>query len=329
MTIIAGVDGGGTKTICALSDGRGEFIGSARSGPSNFLLVGERRATESLASAILEACDKARVDRVDTACFGLAGCGRPQGKATGRRIIESVMSRPQAPKLGSFQVTSDAMIALEGAFGGSAGIVLISGTGSMALGGDGRGRYERAGGWGRILDDEGSSYDVGHRALVEVMKSYDGRRGPSSLQEKVEDLFGVSDRDEMVLASLRKDFHHMISGLAPLVFSAAREGDGAAICIVERAGKDLAEMVSAVAKKLQFNDNFNLAYSGGMFKDADIILPVLTKELTGRGQRFEIKKPLLPAVGGAIGMAKRMIGQKSDEDFLRRLARGLTEAGIA
>ena len=63
------------------------------------------------------------------------------------------------------QVISDTEAAYLGALGDTAGVLLLAGTGSMALGRDHRGRWARAGGLGPLLGDEGSAFWIGREWL--------------------------------------------------------------------------------------------------------------------------------------------------------------------
>jgi len=314
--------------LCALSDESGSILAVHSSGPSNFLTAGQAKATRALASALLGASLTAKVQRLDSLCAGLAGCGRAQGEAVGRRMVKRALSTPGAPRCSRIMVTSDAAVALQGAFLGEPGIVLVSGTGSVAMGCDGRGRCERAGGWGRILGDEGSCYDVGHKALLEAMKSWDGRRAPSALHDKVTAFLGVSNPDEMVEASSEKEFVQRIPSLAPVVFDAAREGDASAQGIVREAAEDMAEMVGAVAATLDFH-GFQLACVGGMFRDVDLVLPALEGRLRELGLRCRIARPHLPPVGGALLMASMMLRTRPQQGFAARVGEGLRKVGLA
>ena len=46
----------------------------------------------------------------------------------------------------------------------------------------------RVGGWGYVLGDEGSGYDIGRQALVAIMKSYDGRGKSTQLTEALKNI---------------------------------------------------------------------------------------------------------------------------------------------
>ena len=62
---------------------------------------------------------------------------------------------------------------LAGAFDGGAGILVVGGTGSVAIGYSG-GRCVRVGGWGRRLGDSGSGFDLFRRAARCVLAAEDG-----------------------------------------------------------------------------------------------------------------------------------------------------------
>ena len=63
-------------------------------------------------------------------------------------------------------VVNDALVALEAGAPDQPGVVVISGTGSIAYGRNREGEAARAGGWGYVLGDEGSGYWIGRAALA-------------------------------------------------------------------------------------------------------------------------------------------------------------------
>ena len=50
-----GLDGGGTKTVCAIVDGAGHTVGYGQGGPANINFVERRLAVMSFENAIIEA----------------------------------------------------------------------------------------------------------------------------------------------------------------------------------------------------------------------------------------------------------------------------------
>ena len=155
MKIFLGVDGGQSGTVAAIGDETGRVLGEGEAGPSNHAAGAEGRAKleralrESLSQAAAQAGLDAAALEFESACFGMSG--GPEGK----HAILSALVR--AARL---RVTTDAAVALAGATASGLGVVIIAGTGSMALGRNAEGRNARAGGWGYVFGDEGSAFDV-------------------------------------------------------------------------------------------------------------------------------------------------------------------------
>ncbi|HWI62337.1 MAG TPA: BadF/BadG/BcrA/BcrD ATPase family protein [Symbiobacteriaceae bacterium] len=246
--IVLGIDGGGTKTRCLAADGAGRILGEGLSGPSNYQVVGLEAAAGAVraaAEAALAATGVA-LDEVAAVCAGLAGVGRPEDQAAMR---EALACFGQA----RLEVVPDARVALAGALAGQPGVVVISGTGSIAFGLDGHGQTHRAGGWGWILGDEGSGYQIGRQALVAALAAQDGTGSETSLTWRICEAWGLERLDQAirrVYSDLPKAKADM-AALAPTVLAAADAGDAVARAILVQAGSDLGNLAAAVLRKLQ------------------------------------------------------------------------------
>ncbi len=173
---VLGIDGGATRTVCLIADEAGTEVARAVGGPSNHQAVGVEAARRALAQAIAQACDAAGNPPLAAACWGMAGLDRPEdGRILNALAAELLPGVPVA-------VVHDADIALVGGAGGSrVGVVVIAGTGSIAAGYDIAGRTARAGGWGHVLGDEGSGYDIARRGLNAATRASDGRAPATAL----------------------------------------------------------------------------------------------------------------------------------------------------
>ena len=152
-----GFDGGGTKTDCVLLNARGDVIGEGHGGSANPLRSGYDGAFSSLreAAAGAMAAGKIRPADITSVCAGLAGAGR---RSVVRRMMVFLSQEFPAALT---QVATDYEVALESAVGSGPGVVLIAGTGSVAYGRNAAGDTARAGGYGPLLGDEGSAFEIG------------------------------------------------------------------------------------------------------------------------------------------------------------------------
>jgi glucosamine kinase len=158
MSICIGVDAGGTKTAVLIADG--ERIIARATGPAGAVRPGRAlQAASRITVAIRRALTDARLLHGDVLVVGAAGVGRDPERT---ELRESLRAERLAERV---IVTGDLDIALEAAFGTEPGIVLVSGTGSVAVGRAPDGALHRRGGYGWQMGDEGSGYAIGRAAL--------------------------------------------------------------------------------------------------------------------------------------------------------------------
>src|SRR5512146_1440863 len=167
------IDGGGTRTTCALAED--SFVLATATAPgSNIVRLGEAEARKNLHAAITQACRAAGADpaTVDHTVIGVAGASVPQVAGAIRRILAEIVA-------GEITLVGDMVIALEAAFAGQPGVIVIAGTGSIAFGRNPAGQTARAGGWGYAISDEGSGHWIGRSAVTAALRAHDaGRDAP-------------------------------------------------------------------------------------------------------------------------------------------------------
>jgi len=168
-----GIDGGGTKTTCAVGD-ESRLLATAISGPSNIVRAGEAQARESLERAVRQACAAVGISAVEVArtCIGAAGAAHPEVAEKVHQMLASLLLSP-------VEVVGDMQIALEAAFDNGPGVIVIAGTGSIAYGRDANGNTARAGGRGFAISDEGSAHWIGRAAVGAVLRAADLCAGTS------------------------------------------------------------------------------------------------------------------------------------------------------
>jgi N-acetylglucosamine kinase-like BadF-type ATPase len=161
-----GIDGGGSKTKFLLVDEELREISRSQSGASNYLSVGR----DAAAAAIREGALSLEGPTPDTICGGFAGAGRREGLDYYRGVLEQLFPKSR------IRVDSDAMVAYAGAIGLEPGVLLIAGTGSIAIGRQPDGTMIRVGGWGPHFGDEGGGLWIGREAVRVALRGLDSGR---------------------------------------------------------------------------------------------------------------------------------------------------------
>jgi len=315
LDYVLGVDGGGTKTACLISDTGGRLLAAGIGGSSNYLTVGEEEAKRSIQVAVQKAIEKSgvRIPKFKVAYLGMAGAGRPSGAKAIRRMMKNLGLADKVV------VDTDAAIALAGATACSPGVVVISGTGSIAFGINKDGERGRVGGWGYLLGDEGSGYDIGRKGLTAALRAYDGRGEETVLLRRLMGRLKVSNVDELVdhvyLGGVKIG---EVSSLTPLIVEAAREGDLVSKKILEDTVEELSSAAIALIKKLNMaGEGFELALMGGLFKVRDLIARPIQKKIKEFAPECKIITPKFkPAVGAAL-MALKQINIEIDKPVLK------------
>ncbi|MFY9908485.1 MAG: BadF/BadG/BcrA/BcrD ATPase family protein [Candidatus Sulfotelmatobacter sp.] len=298
MAYYLGIDGGGTKTTCAVGD-ETSLLATVVAGPSNITRVGETRARESLQQAIREACAAAGIEvrQIQRACIGAAGAGREEVASAIRKMVAEIVP-------GEIEVVGDMPIALEAAFGEGAGVIVIAGTGSFAYGRDRQGLTARAGGWGFAISDEGSAHWIGLRAVREALSAADKSTTIPLLLEQLMQVRRERSFDEFVrAANSNPDF----AAFFPVVTSMASTGDSTARQVLLDAGVELANLAAVVTGKLFADDNspVPLAMAGGVFRHARVVRESFYNQVRSLSHTFALNREIVEPVYGALQMARR------------------------
>ena len=273
MSHVIGIDAGGTKTVCLLADMHGTVVSRSRSTGANLQAVGELQVEKVLHEVMEQAIgDRAIVPSV--ICLGIAGVDRPGDHA----VIQGIMKRIGFKA--RILIVNDALVALEAGAPGQPGVVVISGTGSIAYGRNTAGQAARSGGWGYVLGDEGSGYWIGRAALRAVLRAADHRGPRTLLTQMLLEHFQVAQPQALIHAVYHSHLSPAaIGALATSVQTAFREGDPAAIGILKGAADELEGAALSVARRLDLmSEAFTFVLSGGIFR----AIPWLEQELARR-----------------------------------------------
>ncbi len=298
MAFYLGIDGGGTKTRCALGD-ETRILASSVAGGSNVIRAGEEQARESLHTSVLEVCATAKIspDKIHAICIGAAGAGRPEVAAKVQSILAEVTRA-------SIEVVGDMIIALEAAFGDGPGIIAIAGTGSIVYGRDATGRTARAGGWGFAISDEGSGHWIGRHAVSTILRARDAGQDTAlaALVLKAWDLPDLSALVEAANAQPPPDFPRLF----PVVLKAASDRDSMARALLADAGSQLAGLTAKVVNRLMpMSTHAPIAMTGSVFRQSTEVRQVFYNCLHARFPGLQVRNDLVEPVDGALARARR------------------------
>jgi N-acetylglucosamine kinase-like BadF-type ATPase len=276
-------------------------LGRGQAGSSNHQSVGFAAATQALHEAIRAARMDAGIDAhtpFDAACFGLAGAGRPD---------DQMRFTAWAAEYGiatNVRCVSDAEIILAAGTPEQWGVALISGTGSLCWARSPDGSSVRVGGWGYLLGDEGGGYDLAVRALRLAAQTADGRAAAHTLLAAVLEYWGLAEPTQLIGYVYRTELTRAsIAEVGKLVLHLAEAGDTHAVGLTERAGGELAHMVTVAVGRLGL-DTPPVALAGGLFATSMLLRAALLSRVSTRlGPVAYVDQP----VTGAITLARGML----------------------
>jgi N-acetylglucosamine kinase len=308
MTLVLGIDGGGTKTVCVLMNDTGQVLGRGEAGASNYQSVGKQAAFDSIQLAIAEAIASVGTVQVEAICLGLAGVGRPTDIQVVQTFVQQLQSSHSLPVIWALQpsnvaICNDAMIALAGGLGHTAGIVAIAGTGSIILGRNAKGCIKRVGGWGYILGDSGSAYHIATSGLRAAMRAYDGLDAATSLQERFREHLNLSSLEDIVRTIYQQGWTvKEIAALAPIVAREAELGDNVSVRIIEDVVQELVRATQIVIDALfSSSDVVEVVTSGGLWNGISVMREKYAFSLVNQKPLVKIIVPRYePAYGAGL-----------------------------
>ncbi len=298
-----GLDGGGSNTRVRLVSGTGDVLGSGQAGPSNPQASGLEAAEREISLAIQKAFQEAGIDSqpVTAACFGIGGAERADAKrALEKWALATVAARAK--------IVNDGEILLAAGSLENWGIAVVAGTGSIAWGKTRDGRMARSGGWGYLIGDEGSSFELAREGLRAAVQAADGRGEPTRLLEAILAHWHLNDPLEIIPSVYRAGSRPAdLAALAPVVVKVAEEGDPIAHALLVGAGDSLAACALAVTGRLELQDEpIPLALTGGLLLSNDLIRARLLEAFENAGCALGPIELVQDPVAGAVRLAREL-----------------------
>lgn len=319
--IVIGVDGGGTTTRVALVNSQGEVLGIGTAGAGNYHDVGVVAVRTHIKQALSQAWLRSGMPKrqVDAVFLGLGSVASEEDRNTIRKIADDL----SLVRNGNVGVDHDLRVALAGGLVGKPGIILIAGTGASCFGKTEDGRNWRAGGWGPLLDDVGSSGWLGLQSMIAVVRASDGRGKPTALSSRVLDALEIKELDQILhrvdsVGLTRRE----MGAMAKLVTEAAAEGDVVAQEILATGVDELAVLIATVADRLDMPASLGtvpVAVTGGLTKARSVFLDPLRTAIKRRAPACEVIEPRLPPVLGAALIALQFLSVDLSPDVVSNL----------
>jgi N-acetylglucosamine kinase-like BadF-type ATPase len=300
MNMVLGVDGGGTRTRASIIEGE-RLLAHAENGSIKRLRVGAEAAEANLRALLKDVYAQAGVTGVRAASCGVASCSAPG-------TVEWITAVFKDFNVERSEVVGDEVIALDAAFRGGPGILLIAGTGSNTIGRAPDGSRECAGGYSSRLGDEGSGYWIGVNSIRRALHAYD-REEPTQILKKVGEIWGTPSLDDLVVlgnSTPGPDF----AALAPAVNELAEAGDQVAVGVLQQAAADLVAFVLLVRDKLRHKHGITgevpVAWTGGVVEKMRLVREAFFAGLHAAAPEMPVASEPAVSLNGALWRAKRL-----------------------
>ncbi|WP_413451624.1 BadF/BadG/BcrA/BcrD ATPase family protein [Georgenia phoenicis] len=293
MTTVLAVDLGGSGSRARLT------------GPGGVREASGERLRVSAAGLVAAPLVTALVERlgvrsgeVDAVCVGSSGIlTLSDGPRALHDAVRSALGDVPAV------VASDAVTSAVGALGGHPGAVVLTGTGSTALGTDLAGCWRKVDGWGHVLGDAGSGAWIGMRALQTALEQHDGRRSDAArlLAVAVARLGEPETWPRQIYT--REDRAGVLASVVPDVVALAADDDGVAREILRLAGRELARSLAAA---LGPPVPPRASWTGGILR-SEVVREALRDGLAELRPDAVLEPPRGTALDGADLLARRAL----------------------
>lgn len=302
MAFYLAVDAGGTKADLLLADETRE-LARVRTGTIKRMRADVATVTANLDQALIELSERSGIamSAITRTCIGTAGETVPLVTDWLREAFAARVS-------GDLLLLGDVEIALDAAFHGGPGVLVLAGTGSNVAGRSPDGRLTGAGGYGPALADQGSGHRIGHEALRAVFLAMDEERTTLLLQP-ILDHWRLDTVDHLIEHANQipaPDF----SRLAYIVLTAALEDDAVALSILRQEGESLAHLAALVTHRLQRSAQRAgwvppVAFAGSILENVAPLREALIAALQREFPAIEIVPGVVDPIHGALWRARQ------------------------
>lgn len=304
MAVFLAIDAGGTKSDYVLANETTE-LAKVRGGTIKRMRADAATTAANLESALREltALSGISMQSVECTCVGTAG-------NTVALVTDWLRLSIGQQVSGKLLVTGDVDIALDAAFHGGPGVLVLAGTGSNVAGRGPGGKVMGAGGWGPALADQGSGHRIGLEALRAAFLARDEGR-ETILRRTISDFWQLGGEGTLIEYANRipaPDF----SQLTHVVLAAAMAGDEVAQSVLRHEGKELGYLVRLMIRRIRAESPEDtlppaIAFAGSIMQNVgpvrDALVDAVQQEFPSAGFLSGVIHPL----DGALWRARRYL----------------------
>lgn len=304
---VLGLDGGGSKTECVLVREDGVILGRGRGGGVNRNFISEAGFEKSVHQALRQATQAApdvrRIERI----VGSMGCDGASLRAFAHDYAVVTQHIRWVGEALPARATSEI------AYERLPDVVVVAGTGSLAVGWYASGEQRSLGGVGATIGDEGSAYWIGVRALKRMAESFDGRQPFDRFARAMGEALAVPNLGVLVNRVYGGGKQPMtrdeIAAVAPHVSALANAGDLVAIGLFRSAAQELAFQANAMIRILgRRGQALSILLYGGVFRAGDVMVQPLQEAVQRENPLAEFLPPVKCTVIGAAALALKSLG---------------------
>ena len=292
-----GIDSGGTKCEVIFSDANFNIIRKFSEKTHQYFILGNVKTVDFLSKMIKKSTKDLKFSLKNCLGIGigLAGVRQESDRESIRKNLSGKL------KFRNLIVTTDSMATLFGAFEDKNGAILICGTGSIIYGKHNN-KLIRVGGWGRIIGDPGSGYYIGQKAIMEMVKFFDGQnKQGKKLFDAIRDKFKITS-DNLIQKIYRQNFS--IQSIAPIVIEYAGKGEEISKKIIEESVQQLVEHVKTYSRRIN-HKYFKIAFAGSLIDSDNIYSKKLKASIKKKIRNVVIVEKIHGASFGAILMSSK------------------------
>ena len=318
--LVVGVDVGGTKLAVRAETVSGELVTDVTVGASGWSAAPAGAAADWLWLQ-LERCLPGVAglpglpggSRVVAAGIGAQGCDSAA-------ICEELRVALRARGIPATVVNDGAL--LVPAAGLDAGIGIVAGTGSIAVGTGASGETLLAGGWGWVLGDEGGAAAIVREATRAALRAHDEGLPDDGLLAALADAFGVEASGAGGSGALGAWVAERLARLvndeptaenwaprAPAVFAAADAGSARAVAVIEAAAAELAALAGRLRARGAVGTT--VVAGGSVVVGQPRLAQALAAQLRLVDVGLELRVLAQEPVAGAVVLARRLLGSRS------------------